>query len=344
MTASSALPETVSTPRRAPRVRNPVPGEGDDGLFTQSWFAICTSEELARSTVLGRDFLGGRVVAYRGEDGIARVRSAYCMHLGADLAAGKVTGNELRCPFHDWHYGPDGHCTRTGIGDPPPRGARLFSFPTCEKYGVVFAFNGVEPLFTLADLDVPTDDVVTRVSFMPMRAEPWTFCANVPDFQHFLGVHRTLRDDIGHYDRIRWSRFGLEFDFTAYPEMGRAPPVPFKVGVQGTSLILVQGHLPDGHWFGTLAAMTLPRPRETSIFIVVGIRKGDGSSASQALERETLENLTARFRAMAAEDLELLETAHYTPGQLTRHDEALARYLEMVRRFPRANPAAEFVC
>ena len=158
MTASSALPETVSTPRRAPRVRNPVPGEGDDGLFTQSWFAICTSEELARSTVLGRDFLGGRVVAYRGEDGIARVRSAYCMHLGADLAAGKVTGNELRCPFHDWHYGPDGHCTRTGIGDPPPRGARLFSFPTCEKYGVVFAFNGVEPLFTLADLDVPTDD------------------------------------------------------------------------------------------------------------------------------------------------------------------------------------------
>lgn len=343
MTTSSLRADTAARESRPPRVRKPVPGEGDSGLYTQSWFAICTSEELAPGTVLGRDFLGGRVVAYRGEDGVARVRSAYCIHLGADLTHGRVTGNQLRCPFHDWHYGPDGRCTRTGIGDPPPRNARLFSFPTREKYGVVFAFNGVEPLFELADLDAPSNDVVTQVSFMPMRAEPWTFCANVPDFQHFLGVHRTLRDDIGHYDRIRWSRFGLEFDFTAYPDMGRASPVPFKVGVQGTSLILVQGHLPDGRWFGTLAAMTLPRPRETNIFIVVGIRKGDGSPASQTVERRILEDLTVRFRAMAAEDLELLETAHYTPGQLTRHDEALARYLDMVRRFPRANPAAEFI-
>ena len=46
---------------------------------------------------------------------------------------------------------------------------------------------------------------------------------------------------------------------------------------------------------------------------------------------------------MAHEDLELLSTAHYSPGALTRHDEALARYLEMVRGYPRANPAAEFI-
>jgi hypothetical protein len=37
--------------------------------------------------------------------------------------------------------------------------------------------------------------------------------------------------------------------------------VPFKVGVQGTSLILVQGTLPDGRWFGALAAMSMPRPQ-----------------------------------------------------------------------------------
>ena len=98
-----------------------------------------------------------------------------------------------------------GRCVSTGIGDPPPPGARLFAFPTREKYGVVFAFNGAEPLFELADLDVPSGDVAVRVDLLPMSADPWTFCANVPDFQHFLGVHRTLRDDIGHYDRIRWS-------------------------------------------------------------------------------------------------------------------------------------------
>ncbi|HEX9773277.1 MAG TPA: Rieske (2Fe-2S) protein [Steroidobacteraceae bacterium] len=338
--SNTAATAATGRPRR---VRNPVPGEGERGLYSQSWFAICTSAELQPGTVLGRDFLGGKVVVFRGEDGVARVMSAYCLHVGADLSGGRVVGNELRCPFHHWQYGADGGCTRTGIGDPPPRQARLFAFPTREKYGVVFAFNGVEPLFELADLDLASERTTAKVSFMPMRAEPWTFCANVPDFQHFVGVHRTLRDDIGHYERIRWSTYGLDFEFTAFPELGRAPPVPFKVAVLGTSLILVQSRLPDGTWFGSLAAMTLPRPGETNVFIVVAVEKGDGSAASAAAEQALLEELTRRFRAMAAEDLELLESAHYVPGTLTRHDQALARFLEMLRSYPRANPAAEFI-
>jgi nitrite reductase/ring-hydroxylating ferredoxin subunit len=340
-----SVPETgvVAGAGRARRVRNPLPREGDGGLYSQSWFAICASSELAPGQVLGRDFLGGKVVVFRGEDGIARVMSAYCLHVGADLSGGRVIGNELRCPFHHWQYGPDGRCLRTGIGDAAPRQVRLFAFPTREKYGVVFAFNGVEPLFELADLDVPSDATRSMVSLMPMRAEPWTFCANVPDFQHFIGVHRTLRDDIGHYDRIRWSDYGLDFEFTAYPDLGRAPPVPFKVAVQGTSLILVQSRLPDGTWFGSMAAMTLPRSGETNVFIVVAVENGDGSEAADTATQALLEELTRRFRAMAAEDLELLETAHYVPGTLTRHDQALARFLEMMRRYPRANPAAEFI-
>ena len=335
----SARARDAGSQARRVRHRHPVPREGEGGLYSQSWFAICTSQELAPGVVLGREFLGGRVIAYRGEDGVARVKSAYCAHLGADLSTGCVRGNDVRCPFHHWEYGPDGRCVRTGLGDPPPPNARLFSFPTCEKYGVVFAFNGVEPLFELAELDIPSEQTVAKVSFMPMRAEPWTFCANVPDFQHFIGVHRTLRDDIGRYDQIAWSEYGLEFEFTAYPELGRAAPIRFKVGVQGTGLILVQGHLPDGRWFGTLAAMTLPRSGETNIFIVCCVRAGEDAAQDQAL----LDELTVRFRAMANEDLELLETAHYTPGTLTRHDEALARYMQMLRAFPRANPAAEFI-
>lgn len=325
------------------RVRNPVPREGEGGLYSQSWFPVCRSDEVPAGSVIGRPFLGGRVAIFRGTDGVARVTSAYCLHVGADLTLGRVAGNHLVCPFHHWEYGPDGRCVRTGIGDPAPGRARLFTFPVCEKYGLIFAFNGVEPLFELPDLDYPSDAVALRITDLPMRIDPWMFCANVPDFQHFIPVHRTLRDDIGHYDRIQWSEFGLSFAFTAFPDLGRGGSIPFRVAVHGTSLILVQTTLPDGTWVGTFAAMTLPRGGETNCYIAVFIRKGDGSAASCAAEQALLAGLTDRFIAMAEEDRELLGTSHYVPGTLTRQDEALARYMHMLRNWPRANPAAEYL-
>jgi nitrite reductase/ring-hydroxylating ferredoxin subunit len=344
MTVDTTTVESAWAPSAARRRhRNPVPAEGTDGLYTQSWFAVCRSEDIPPGGVLGREFLGGRVVVYRGVDGKVRVQSAFCPHLGADLSLGKIVGDTLACPFHGWEYDGTGRCVRTGIGDPPPPNAMLFNFPVREAYGVVFAFNGREPLYELDMMDVPSDQAVTQVSILPMKTDPWTFCANVPDFQHFPPVHRTLRDDIGHYDRIRWHDYGLSFEFTAYLEHGRGATVPFKVSVLGTSLIYVQSFLPDGRWIGTIAAMSMPRPRYTDIHIVVAIRKGDGSAQTQMAEKETLALLTDRFLAMAREDHELLETAHYTPGHLSRHDQALARYLDMVRNFPRANPAAEFI-
>lgn len=341
MTANALKSPLAKPPRR--RNRQPVPREGQDGLYSQSWYAVCHSEDLPRGAVIGREFLGGRIVVYRGEDGIARVQSAYCPHVGSDLSLGSVSGNDLRCRFHGWEFDGGGHCRRTGIGDPPPPSARLYTFPVREKYGIVFAFNGAEPLFEIRDLDVPAEQTATRVAILPMKADPWTFCANVPDFQHFPAVHRTLRDDIGHYDRISWNDFGLSFEFTAFPELGQATPVPFKVEVQGTSLIFVQGRLPDDTWFGTIAAMSMPRPNETDIHITVAIRRQAMSAAEAEAENTLLDQLMVRFFAMAHEDHALLETAHYMPGNLTRHDQALAKYLDMVRRFPRANPAAEFI-
>ena len=60
------------------------------------------------------------MIVFRGEDGKARVLSAYCLHMGANLANGEVIGSEIRCPFHHWDYDCTGQCVRTGVGDKPP--------------------------------------------------------------------------------------------------------------------------------------------------------------------------------------------------------------------------------
>ena len=148
-------------------------------MFSQTWFPICLSEQLPCGAVVGTDFLSGRVVAFRGASGRAQVLSAYCIHLGADLSVGTVVDDTLECRFHHWRYGADGVCTTTGIGDPVPRQARVYYFPTVEKYGIVWAFNGDEPLFSLPDLPYPEDCLVLRTVVMDQLqpTDPWVVTA-----------------------------------------------------------------------------------------------------------------------------------------------------------------------
>ena len=125
--------------------------EGDDGLFSQSWYPICLSSEAKQGEIVGRSFLDGEVIVFRGPDGQAHVFSAFCLHMGANLKEGDVVDNRIRCPYHHWEYDGTGSCVKTGAGDPPPPSARLFEYPSQERWGLVFAFNGEQPLWDLPD-------------------------------------------------------------------------------------------------------------------------------------------------------------------------------------------------
>src|SRR5260370_41806667 len=88
----------VTNPRRR-HLGKAIPAEGENGLFSESWFPICLSTSLLPGKVLGVDFLGGRVVAVLTLSGTAQGLSAFCAHLGADLSVGDVDGETLRCAF-----------------------------------------------------------------------------------------------------------------------------------------------------------------------------------------------------------------------------------------------------
>src|SRR5690606_14919696 len=85
-----------------------LPGEG----YHQCWYPVALSDDLPKGSLLGTEFCDDRIVIYRGDDGVARTTIPYCKHMGSDLSVGDVVGNELRCAFHHWHYGPDGSCTK----------------------------------------------------------------------------------------------------------------------------------------------------------------------------------------------------------------------------------------
>ena len=51
-------------------------------------------------------FTGKHLAVFRSNRGVVRVMSAYCPHLGANMAVGgKVVGADcLECPFHGWKF------------------------------------------------------------------------------------------------------------------------------------------------------------------------------------------------------------------------------------------------
>jgi nitrite reductase/ring-hydroxylating ferredoxin subunit len=322
------------TPRRslAP------PTEGEDGLFTQSWFAICLSTDVLPGDFAGFDFLGGRVIVMRDEAGTASVLSAYCPHMGADLCGGEMVEGAVRCPFHHWRFGPDGKCVATGSGDPVPPTAKLFRFPTVEKYGLVFAFNGTEPSFDLPDLPKAPEGLIWKVGEWNIRmpVDPWVICCNTPDMQHINVVHGIAFDREPH-DHVAWTPHSMLYRLQGANREGLR--LEFEVGIFGTSVYWQHGEL-GGRWFGFVAPMGLPRPGESRLFFAVAVEDDPSNpEAAQAF----LDSMYDLEVSVATEDLPIVERARFRPGTLTRSDRSLARFLQYLREYPRAHPSADFI-
>lgn len=309
--------------------------EGEDGLFSQSWFPLCLSDEIAIGQVKGIDFLGGRVVVMRGADGQVRVLSAFCPHLGADLAVGTVVENSVRCAFHHWEYDGRGVCVRTGCGDPTPPTARLFAFPTDEHFGVIYAFNGQEALFDLPGFDYPEDQLLWRSMRFDMEfpVDPWVISCNTPDLQHIRVVHR-IRFDDDPAGAVEWTDHSMQYEFSGQHSAGE--PLHFRVGIHGTNIFQQSGLL-DGQWFGFLSPMGLPRPQVTTGFLTLAVLR------DQPNAEEFLESVIELERRVVGEDKDILNTIRFRPGTLTASDRTLSKFLRYLKSYPRAHPSRDFI-
>jgi nitrite reductase/ring-hydroxylating ferredoxin subunit len=323
-----------------PRPTLAVPHEGDDGMFSQSWFPLCRSEDLAVGQVIGRPFLGGKVAIYRGEDGVARVMSAYCIHMGTDLSFGKVVENRLQCPFHHWEFADGGRCERTKIGAPPPKGAGIFHFPTVEKLGCIWAFNGEEALWELPDLKHPERDCDMR--WRPctiVSPDPYMLTSNALDWQHFGILHNFHSDSSMTEEDVRWSKYGCDFDFIGKHWLGEK--VHYNIRLLGTNIYLQQGTM-NGKWYALMFAGSLPEAGRSETFMNLWLPKPatDAEATENHYRFENLLDIELRF---VVEDEVVLNNIHFQPGYLIKEDKAYGMYLRFLRDYPRGNPAMHYL-
>jgi len=322
--------------RPSPHPRSASGAAASRAGFHSSWYAIARADEVAPGELLGRDFLEGRAVVYRGEGGTASVMSAYCRHLGADLSVGKVVGEDVRCAFHHWQYGPDGRCTKIPVSDKIPKAARVFKFPTAEKWGLIWAFNGEKPLFEVADFPGFREHELEfrTIEAFDLPVEPWVPFTNSMDFQHLRVLHGLKID----FDpkQIEVGDFRIQYDVRFEdPNLGVFDQC---IRVTGINTIALAGKLNGMSLFSMATGTPTPDGRTVGWMITATPRaEGDADKRAQSLQIGE-----AFFKRLIEEDTPVLSTAHFREGVLIEADRALAMFFQYVKRFPRARPAARF--
>ncbi|WP_299322560.1 aromatic ring-hydroxylating dioxygenase subunit alpha [Parasphingopyxis sp.] len=340
MTQATATRSTIELPQNNPteRLGELMPAEGENGVFAESWYPVCLSSELKKGELRSETFLDGKIIVFRGEDGVARAMSAYCPHLGADLGVGAVVGNNVQCAFHRWEFDGDGVCAKTGIGDPAPKRARLFKFPTQEVYGVVWVFNGEKPHWEIPSFEVPDDKIVYRTYRFPdyFNCDPWVFAANTPDMQHFKVVHKTEFATEDPHAGVDWDDWGFRYKVIAAHQQGI--PIEWTVGIRGTTLFWQEGPYGD-FWLGGMVGFGLPVVGKHEAFAILALEDVGDSK----LIDERFDIVEALMHRTVGEDKDILNTIHYRPGALTKGDTTLSRYLDFLRSYPRSHISGPFI-
>eukprot|EP00045_Choanoeca_perplexa_P007238 m.64040 g.64040 ORF g.64040 m.64040 type:complete len:449 (+) comp13992_c0_seq1:136-1482(+) len=80
-------------------------------VYPNGWYRLCEAHDLKNGDVKQMHLLGLDLAVFRTESGKAACVSAYCTHLGANIAAGgTVDGENIECPFHGWQFDGEGKC------------------------------------------------------------------------------------------------------------------------------------------------------------------------------------------------------------------------------------------
>lgn len=302
----------------------------------QGWYAVALASEVEEDQPLGRDFLGGRVAIYRRRSGEPTVLSSRCPHMGADLALGDVVGDELRCTYHHFCFGPQGACTRVPSGGTIPPSARVFSYPCVEHLGLIWAFNGEQPLFPVPEVrDYPADALrVSARRTNVFSVAPWLSIGNTFDFMHLRYVHG-FSFDFDPRD-IRWPdghHIELEIEFHS-PELGSFEQRILVTGTNAVSYVTAADYESIGLFTSTPVGST------AQSYYVAGV-PNDPNVSSAELERRLAEQI-ALGDALLVDDVRTLTGIRFKAGTLIDEDEAMAKFLRWVHAFPKAAPAAAF--
>jgi phenylpropionate dioxygenase-like ring-hydroxylating dioxygenase large terminal subunit len=285
--------------------------------FHRSWYPFCVARDLAAGKVIGRDWLGTRVVAYRGHAGKPVVQSAWCPHLGADLSVGQIVDGRLRCAYHHWSFDGTGACAHIPSGDKIPSAARVFTYPSEEKWGLVWAFNGEQADFPVPQIPDAEPDTIDYEAYERGERpwDTWVAVSNGVDFQHLQTLHGLPKASMPEELQVEVGAIAFKVESPYHLQHGR---------ITGTNVFAQHLRMGGQDMFMLFSGAPIESGRSSGFF-VVGVPKG---------QAERLPQVRSMVDKLNEEDAPVLNSIRFRRGLLTASDRHLARYFKYVEEFP----------
>ncbi|RDI55205.1 Rieske 2Fe-2S domain-containing protein [Nocardia mexicana] len=176
--------------------------------YARGWHCLGLAESFRDRNPHAVNAFGTKLAIWADSRNRLNVLDAYCRHLGGDLSAGTVRGDDIACPFHDWRWGGDGLCKGIPYARRVSPLARTNTWPTLERNGQLFVWHDHEgnppaPEVTIPYIEGPyTDDVGNFTDTHDSAWTPWTWNSiliegsncreiidNIVDMAHFFYIH-----------------------------------------------------------------------------------------------------------------------------------------------------------
>jgi phenylpropionate dioxygenase-like ring-hydroxylating dioxygenase large terminal subunit len=168
------------------------------------WFCVAHPDDVPVGAAVARYYFGRHLVIWRGPDSGVHVQDAFCPHLGAHLGHGGTvdTGDDgsacITCPFHGWQFDADGVNVDIPYSERTNRKAKLRTYPSVERNGLVMAWyhpTDEAPMWDVPEIpafEASDHEYSTMLTTNHVIDACWQEMAeNGVDSAHFRYVHNT---------------------------------------------------------------------------------------------------------------------------------------------------------
>ena len=170
-------------------------GAHSTNYLRNAWYVAALSAEID-SQLTPLQVLGERLVLFRNRRAQPVALEDACPHRKLPLSKGRLLGDLVECGYHGLTFDASGTCVRAPTQARIPPLAQVHSFPTVDKYGLVWVWMGDPAAAHETDLieiehAASPDWHLTRGDSLSCRCNYLYLMDNLLDPSHVSWVHQT---------------------------------------------------------------------------------------------------------------------------------------------------------